>query len=211
MTRRCSLLVALPLLAFGCRPAAPPITGTAAPAALPKAQLPPVHLKYVFKWLYFDGDTQLSGDGAARISPPDSVRLDFFVARGMGSGHVMLIGDSLRTPGPNQVKVLVPPPPLLWASLGRLDVPRLPDTLARAAGDTLRVELSGAGNTRWRTTFVATALREVSQLVGSHIEQFVTRDPEKGTAHYEHRRGRRLDITLTRVDTVPGFDVAIWQ
>ena len=120
----------------GCRPSAPPLQGAPVPAVLPRAELPPVHLKYVFKWVYFDGDTQLNGDGAARISPPDSARLDFFLARGMGSGHVLLIGNDLRTPGPNQVRVLVPPPPLLWASLGRLDVPGAPDTVARAAGDT---------------------------------------------------------------------------
>ena len=39
------------------------------------------------------------GEGVARIASPDSVRMDFFLGGGLGSGAAVLIGDSLSGPG----------------------------------------------------------------------------------------------------------------
>lgn len=202
-------LIVLAAAALACAPKAAPLAGAPVPAVLPHADLAPVHMKYIFQWRFSDGDTELNGDGAARIAPPDSARLDFFVARGMGSGHVLLIGDELRTPSTNKMRSVVPPPPLLWASLGRLRIPAAGDTVARQAGDTLRIEVGTAP--RWRATFVGAELRQLAELDGGSLQQEVVRDPRAGTAHYQHRRDRHLDITLTHVDTLPGFDADIWQ
>ena len=60
----------------------------------------------------------MRGEGVARIAPPDSARLDFFV-NGEGTGHALLIGDQIRLQsGQGAMRDFLPPAPLLWAALG---------------------------------------------------------------------------------------------
>ncbi|MGI8496875.1 MAG: hypothetical protein ACR2OG_04725, partial [Gemmatimonadaceae bacterium] len=114
------LLAALILSgSVSCTPKAPPLRGSVAPLTLrlPRDELAQGHRKVVFTWHYTDPDFDLRGDGAARISAPDSVRLDFFLPNGLG-GRAVVIGNDVRAPGMNMMKGLVPPPPLLWGALG---------------------------------------------------------------------------------------------
>lgn len=201
---------ALALLAAACAPHVTPLRGTPAPARLPATELPPVHRQLTFRWSYVDNDFHVSGEGAARIAPPDSVRLDFFVANGLGGGYALLLGDSLFTPGPSdRVRSYLPPVPLLWAALGRLRVPASPDTVARVDGDTLRAEI---GRDRaWRATFVRDVLRRLDLIEGSRVPQWVVRD-SGGRIEYVHAAARRrLDLTILRVDTLDSFDASIWR
>ena len=101
---------------------------------LPRTVIPSGHRKIVFNWELDDREMSGRGEGAARIASPDSARLDFFLG-GVGSlgGAAVLIGDSLRTPGGgDMIRRLVPPPTLLWAALGRVALPNLPDTAIRS-------------------------------------------------------------------------------
>lgn len=209
MTRqRCALLLAA-MAAVACRPPrAAPLTGDVAPVTLPATALPPVHQKIVFHFAYRDPELQVRGDGVARIAPPDSVRLDFFV-NNEPAGYATLIGDTLRVPNAEKVaRQLLPPIPLLWATLGRLHVPALRDTAARVDGDTLRVDIGM--DPRWRAAFTRGALRRLEFIDGGRIPQRVTRNAD-GDVHYEHTTARRtLDLTPTRVDTVSAFDATIW-
>jgi hypothetical protein len=192
-----------------CAPKAPPLAGTIAPARIPGTRLPPVHRKLVFLWSYADADFRAKGDGAARVAPPDSVRLDLFVGGGYGSGSAVLVDQQLVTRGDDRIRNYLPPVPLLWAAFGRLAVPPAPDTAARVDGDTLRVEIGR--DPAWRATFTANELRRIELIEGGRIQQWVTRD-SAGHVHYEHERARRtLDLTVTRVDTVTAFDAAIWR
>jgi hypothetical protein len=202
------LLVALALAA--CAPKAPPLSGTIAPARLPDTELPPGHRLIVFRWDYADNDFRARGDGAARVAPPDSVRLDLFLGGSVGGGgRAILVGDTLSTPDGGQIRNYLPPVPLLWGALGRLHVPAHPDTVARIDGDTLRVEIGR--DPAWRATFIARQLRRLEVVDGGRIPQWVTRD-SAGHIHYEHARARRrLDLTIVRVDTVAAFDPAIWR
>jgi hypothetical protein len=204
------LLLFLALSAIvGCAPKAPPLRGTIAPARLPDAELPPVHRRLVFQWSYSDNDFRMRGEGVARVAPPDSVRLDLFVSGGLGGGRAFLIDDELRTVGEEKVQRLLPPVPLLWASLGRLKVPAASDTAARVDADTLRVDIGV--NPRWRTTFLGTQLRRLELIENEKVPQWVSRD-SVGNVRYEHARAhRRLEITITRADTVSGFDASIWH
>ena len=183
--------------------------GTVAPAGIPATRLPPVHRTIVFLWNYADPDFRAKGDGAARVAPPDSVRLDLFVGGGYGSGSAVLVGDRLVARGDGRIRSYLPPVPFLWAALGRLAVPPASDTAARVDGDTLRVEIGS--DPAWRATFAADELRRIELIEGGRIQQWVTRD-SAGHVHYEHERARRtLDLIVTRVDTVPAFDAAIWR
>lgn len=163
----------------------------------------------IFRWAFTDDNFRLRGEGAARLAAPDSVRLDFFVTNGMGSGHAVLIGDDLRTPGGSDVRRYLPPVPLLWAALGRVRVPGAADTLARMVGDTLRVQIGGDDG--WRATFVRRDLTRLELVSGGRVPQSTSRDAD-GTIHYAYPRARRsLEMSVVRVDTVAGFDAAIWR
>lgn len=185
------------------------MVGAIAPASIPATRLPPVRRKIVFLWNYADQNFRAKGDGAARVAPPDSVRLDLFVGGGYGSGSAVLVGDRLLTHGDDRMRSYLPPVPFLWAALGRFTVPPAADTAARVDGDTLRVEIGH--DPAWRAIFAAKELRRIELIEGGRIQQWVTRD-SAGHVHYEHERARRsLDFTVTRVDTVPAFDAAIWR
>src|SRR6478609_4634569 len=92
-----------------CRPPRiKPLQGAPAPVQqLPKGDLPEGHRKIVFKWELRDGDMSARGDGVARVASPDSVRLDLFLGGGFGGGAAVLIGDSLRAPGPEMARKLI--------------------------------------------------------------------------------------------------------
>jgi len=201
--------VALITLLGACAPKAPPLAGAVVPAAIPATALPPMHRRIVFQWSFTDDNVRVRGDGAARVAPPDSVRLDFFVANGMGSGYALLVGDSVRTPAGDAVRRYLPPVPLLWAALGRLAVPSAPDTAARVDGDTLRVEIGH--DPGWRATFVHRQLGRLELVEGGRIPQWLDRSAT-GSVRYEYSRARRaLQLTIEGVDTVPAFDASIWR
>jgi hypothetical protein len=202
-------LCATILAVTGCAPKVSPLRGSPAPARLPTAELPPGYRKVVFTWSYRDPDFALRGDGVARIAPPDSVRLDFFIGGGLGGGWATLIGDDVRTSGQSSVRKILPPPPLLWATLGRLRLPVLPDTTVRVDGDTLRADIGR--DPRWRSTFVNERLRRLELIDGDRLEQRVLRDTS-GNVRYDHpSRRRTLQLWVKRVEPVSDLDVAIWR
>ncbi|MGH7621023.1 MAG: hypothetical protein ACREMU_01665, partial [Gemmatimonadaceae bacterium] len=129
---------------------------------------------------------------------------------GQGTGHALLVGDDIRLQdGQEKMRDFLPPPPLLWAALGRLHVPCAADTTVRVDADTLRIDIGH--DTGWRATFAGEQLRRLEQLDGGRIPQWVSR-PDAGPIRYEQPRRRRLlQLTITRVDTVPGFDASIWR
>lgn len=197
------------LLASACSPRAAPLAGVPTPRRIPNTELPLVHRKIVFTFDYSQPQLRIRGDGVARISPPDSARLDFFV-NGQGTGHALLVGDDIRLlDGQEHMRDFLPPAPLLWAALGRLRVPGAADTTVRVDADTLRIDIGQASG--WRATFAGEQLRRLEQIDGGRIPQWVSR-PDAGPIRYEQPRLRRLlQLTISRVDTVPGFDASIWR
>jgi hypothetical protein len=198
------------LLFYGCARRLPPLRGNPAPPVLPNPQLPPGHRRIVFRWELEDTDLFSRGDGAARVAGPDSARLDFFLAGGLGSGAAVLIGAELRLPNRAEdlARRLVPPPPLLWSALGRLAIPPLADTAARVDGDTLRADIGQP--VAWRVTFVRDTLRRVERVESDRVVEWVERFAD-GRIRYRHQAARRqLDLFITRTDDVSAFDANIW-
>lgn len=192
-----------------CIPKAPVLTGAVASTRLPAAELPGVHQRIVFDWRVRDGLLTASGEGAARVAPPDSARLDLFLGGGFGSSHAMLIGDTLYAPGGNAIRQMLPPPALLWASVGRLAVPPAPDTTARASGDTLRADIGRSPV--WRVTFVGERLARLERIENGRVTEWLRRSVE-GIVEYEHvQGGRSLRLHVTRTEEVPPFDASIWR
>jgi hypothetical protein len=199
---------ALLLATIACAPRLRPLPGAPTPATLPRTELPRGHLRSVFQWTLEDPDITARGEGAARSAWPDSVRLDFFVAGGMGAGAAVLIGGELRLPPTAQdlARRLIPPGPLLWAALGRLVVPALSDTTARVDADTLRADIGVP--VAWRATFVRDSLRRLERVDGGRVVEWVERAERVRYRNEVHRR--QLDLTVTRVDPTGAFDPIIW-
>jgi len=210
---RTLLAIAFSALAIACVPKLTPLSGTDVPAnRLPRTQLPPGHRKILFNWDMQDGEMSARGDGAARIAAPDSARLDFFLAGGFGNGAAVLIGDSLRTPGGLAADLamrLIPPPPMLWAVLGRVALPNLPDTAIRVEGNVLRADIGRP--VAWRFTFRGDTLTRAEHVESGRVTEWVERaDPSH--IRYRSETGRRtLQLTVTQTEEVSGLDAGIWQ
>jgi hypothetical protein len=194
-----------------CVPRLTPLTGTAAPSmALPRTGAPVGHHQIVFNWEYEDRDMNGRGDGVARIAAPDSARLDFFLGGGFGGGAAVLIGDSLHLPGGvDLVQRLVPPAPLLWAALGRVALPSLPDTVIRVEGGVLRADIGRP--VAWRLSFRGDTLIRAERVDGGKVQEWMERT-DSAHVRYRSETGRRsLELTITRTDVVPDFDASIWR
>lgn len=194
----------------GCARRLRPLPGAPAPTVLPRAELPAVHRQVVFRWELDDVDLSSRGEGAARISPPDSARLDFFLAGGLGSGAAVLLGDELRLPSRSDdlARNLVPPAPLLWAALGRVALPPMRDTVASVDADTLRADIGKP--VAWRVTFVRDTLRKVERVENDRVVEWVDRFAD-GRVRYRNQSSRRqLDLVITRSYDTSAFDPAIW-
>ncbi len=207
----------LPILAgallavAGCAPPRiVPLEGAPAPAqALPRGTLPDGNRQVVFKWELRDGDVNARGDGVARIASPDSVRLDFFLGGGFGGGSAVLIGDSLQAPGPDAARRLIPPRALLWAALGRLDIPTEPDTLVRVDAGVLRADIGAP--VRWRVTFHGDTLTRLERVDGGRLQEWVERAADQSVQYRNEAARRTLSLVIQRSDAVPPFDPAIWR
>lgn len=203
------------LAAGACAPRLPPLIGVPAPSnQLPHVGLTQGHHKIIFTWELEDRDIRTKGDGAARLAYPDSARLDFILGGGFGSGAAVLIGDSLRTPpgASDLAHRFVPPPPLLWALLGRVALPNLPDTVIRVEGVTLRADVGQP--VAWRLSFHGDTLFRAERVSGGRVEEWVERT-DSSHIRYHNSGGRRtLELTVTRTEEVPRsdpeFNASIW-
>ena len=203
-------IAAIAVIAVACAPAAAPLPGVLAPdRTLPSISMPAGHRHLVFKWDYQEGDLAARGDGSIRTAAPDSARLDFFLAGGFGSGSAILIGDSLQAPGGDFIRKLIPPPPMLWAALGRLALPNLPDTVIRGEGTSTRADVGRPVS--WRLTFHGDSLIRVERVDQDRVLEWVDRSDPKHVSYRNTVARRSLQLTITRMDEVSSFDASIWR
>jgi hypothetical protein len=193
----------------GCAaPRAPVLTGTPVARPLPVARLAAGHWQMHFTWELDDPELSGSGEGVARIAAPDSVRLDFFLAGGFIGGAAVMIGDSLRLPGTDFVRRLVPPPTLLWAALGRSALPATPDTVVRQDGALLRADLGRP--TEWRVAFRNDSLVHVDRISGGRVVEWVDRTELTRVRYRNETTRRTLTLALKTPERVMEFDAQIW-
>jgi hypothetical protein len=203
------LLACVLITAVACARAAAPLKGVLAPdRSLPALTLPTGHRHIVFKWDYEEGDIVARGDGSVRTAAPDSARLDFFLGGGLAAGAALLIGDSLRTPRADLVRRYIPPTPMMWAALGRLAIPALPDTVVRIDGSILRADVGRP--LQWRVTIRGDTLVGLEHISAGKITESVSRGAN-GVLSYE-APGARRRLRLTVLREQPGsFDATIWS
>jgi hypothetical protein len=191
-----------------CAPRVAPLKGAPAPnRALPNIPMAGTHRRIVFKWDYEEQSLLTHGEGSIRASAPDSARVDLFLNGGIAAGHAVLIGDSLRGSNADQIRRVLPPPAMMWAALGRLVVPALPDTVINVDGVTLQADIGRPA--AWRVTIKGNRLMQLARLNGGRIAEVVTRD-DGGRLLYEVPGRRKLWLGIIRDEEVPAFDAAIW-
>jgi hypothetical protein len=201
------IIVGLSVIA-GCAPKVTPLQGAPTPdRALPSLPMRGVHRRVSFKWDYEEQSLLTHGEGAIRAASPDSARVDLFLTGGIFVGYAILIGDSLRGPRIDQIRRVLPPPAMLWAALGRLSIPPLPDTVVRADGDNIQAEIGRPA--AWRVTIKGTRIMLLARLNGGRIAEVVTRD-DGGRLLYEVPGRRKLWLGIIRDEEVQPFDAAIW-
>jgi hypothetical protein len=192
-----------------CVPSAAPLKGVLAPdRSLPALSLPSGHRHLVFKWDYQEGDIAARGDGSVRTAAPDSARLDFFLGGGLGAGAAVLIRDSLRSPHAELARRYIPPSPMMWAALGRLAIPPLPDTVVRIDGDLLRADVGRP--VQWRVTIRADTLVALEHISDGKITESIARGADRVLTYRAPGARRRLDLTILR-DEPGSFDASIWS
>jgi len=203
-------LLAIGWSALGCAGRLAPLVGVATSKSLPAAVLAPGYRQVVFTWTLIDpnfGTTR--GDGAAQIAPPDSARLDFFLAGGFVAGAAILIDDSLRLPGSDLIRHLIPPAAMLWAGFGRRVIPPAADTVIRVDGDTLWADFGRP--VAWRVAFCGDTLVRLLHAADGRIVEGVERRGS-GEVLYRNVPGHRtLTLQITRVVELSALDASIWH
>ena len=207
--RRLLMLCATSAFVAGCAPRVAPLEGAPAPnRSLPNIQLPGQHRHLSFRWNYEENSLLTNGEGAIRASAPDSARVDLFLNGGVSLGYAILVGDSLRGPHIDQIRRVLPPPAMMWAVLGRLAIPPLPDTVVNVEGETIHADIGRPA--AWRVTIKGNRLMQLARLNGGRIAEVVTRD-EGGRLLYEVPGRRKLWLGIIRDEEVPAFDATIWS
>ncbi|HTT66476.1 MAG TPA: hypothetical protein VMF70_00480 [Gemmatimonadales bacterium] len=130
--RAVSALAAVALAACAHPPAPPAPEGAYVPvsprefAAAAARTAPGAPALLTIRWRYDDGDTPVSGRGAVRLEPPDTLRLDVGVPV-VGRATLVLAGDSAWSKPGALVRQVLPSRSLVWAMFG---VVRPPDSVA---------------------------------------------------------------------------------
>ena len=207
---RTAVAVAAAIALGACVPKAGALGGAAAaPARIPRAELLHAPQLVVFAWSYEDTEMRARGEGSARLTAPDSARLDLFLAGGLGSGTALIFGDSLILPSnAGLIKRFIPPVAMFWAAIGRLAVGP-GDTTVRVDGALTRADIARGGSVM-RVSFDGERLASLERIADGGIQERVTRLAEK--TEYQHLGARRrLTLVITRTTNVAGFDASIWQ
>jgi hypothetical protein len=202
-------VIAAVLSASSCAPPrARALEGELAPErSLPAIELAAGHRRVVFRWDYEENALIARGEGAMRIASPDSARVDLFLAGGIPVGRAVLIGDEIKSVSQPQVERFLPPAALMWAAIGRLAIPPLPDTVITVEGELMHADIGRPA--AWRVTIKGTRLMRLARLSGGRIAEVVTRD-DGGRLLYEVPGRRKLWLGIIRDEEAQPFDASIW-
>lgn len=171
----------------------------------------------VFQWRIAEEGLRLSGRGVARVEPPYRARLDLFLANGEAVAVAVMIDDDLRLPVTLPGGIL-PPAPLLWASLGVFRI--APDSellgggVLEDGGRILQARLASGEQVRYR--FARDGMRQAELLEGESVVKRVglTQDGSSVPAEAVYRdlaAFRELVITRESVEHVASFPPDIWR
>lgn len=209
---------------FGCGPATqaplpgPEVDGAQVAGNLERQSRLLHPTRVVFDWKINESGARFEGRGVARMEPDYKARLDLFLQNGEPIVSAALVEDDLRLPGAAPPG-LIPPPPLLWASLGVFRPGSAAELLSgEDLGDgrlRIRYGLPGGMELLYEIDegrIVQVELRdqdEVSESMG--LERGVTHQALPERALYRNVAAfRELDVRATESDRVESFPPEIW-
>jgi len=174
-------------------------------------------LRIVFDWNAREvGGSRLSGAGVARAEPPYRARLDLFLDNNEAVARAALVDGDLRLPG-GTPDDLLPPPHLLWGTLGVFR-PGLDQTLL--GGETvegaLRVRYRLEDGSEIHYRIAGGRVLGVERLRSGSVVQRVEMEYEEGesvpsTATYRDlAEGRELVLRRSSLERVEPFPPDIW-
>ena len=85
------------------------------------------------RWRFRDAELEVSGRGAVRVTPPDSLRVDVRGPLGFGRGTLVLTGPTAWADPEGLVRQVLPSRFLIWAMLGVVQVRTPPSGSSAAA------------------------------------------------------------------------------
>ena len=170
-----------------------------------------------FRWSAQEPDFRGSGDGVARLLPPDRARLDLFLDNGEQVAEAVLLGDDLEIPSWVEVG-MIPPPPLLWASLGVFRPGQEADLEAVRGLSEVEADYRMPGGELIRFRIEGRRLQGAAVLRGGdRIRTLDVTQPEPGAsfpasaAYRDVPDFRELRVELSSVEYVDGFPEDIWS
>lgn len=173
--------------------------------------------RLVFEWNIRESGMRLQGRGVARVEPPYRARLDLFTGSGETVVRAALVGDELRLPV-DAPPGLIPPAPLLWASLGVFRAgARLSVLGARELDDgvfLIRLRHPEGGELRYRVR--DRAILDAERVRDGHVVERVEVEPGDGPFPREARYRnladfRELTVRLEEMDFVESYPPDIWD
>jgi hypothetical protein len=171
-----------------------------------------------FKWHYQDNRRSGGGRGTVRLSPPDSLRVDWAAVLNARTGAAVVIGDSLRWADPKEdyPSALPQAIQLIWTVLGIVRPPS-PGTATFGMRDSTR--------TVWRYTqdrdtlaFRLTAVPRTLEAEWRRGGKLMARSrTEYGASGLPQRarvdvpqRSARFELSFGVVDTTASLTPALW-
>ena len=147
-------------------------------------------------WRADDGHIELSGNGAVRIAPPDSLRLDIAAALGLGRSILIMTGDSVVAQPASAVDQILPDRFALWAALG----------IMRPPPGRMSYETAGDGDrAQWRVTD-AEGRMTVFELQGGALTSVTRQEAGRTTSQLRLTRGGTGQVTRANLlDTSRSF------
>jgi hypothetical protein len=169
------------------------------------------------RWRFRDAEQGVSGRGAARVAPPDSLRVDVRGPLGFGRGTLVLAGPTAWADPEGLVRQLLPSRFLIWAMLG---VVQAPDSAER-------FEAGGDGPRRWLRVVEAGAVVTTFELHGDTLVGVVRTRGDRmvgrlalvrgGDGRVRHataedlERHARLEFDIDTRAPVGAFPAEVWR
>jgi len=185
-------------------------------AALADRTVPRVPQLIRFRWRYDDGDQVVRGQGAARLEPPDSLRLDVAVPV-VGRATLVLAGDSSWSQ-PEQAVAEVPESrDVLWALFGIVRRPENGTRVERgAASDRTLYRLTAPAGGVTLLECRGDTLLGASQLRGDRLlgRLVLTRDASGALVKVDAtdlEHGVRFAVEVQHRETSEPFPAEIWR
>ena len=182
-------------------------------ARLEAATEPAQRAQSTFDWNLTDRDARFSGRGVLRLDSGRRARVDLFGPRGETLAAAIVEDGSMRVV-PQSAEAMLPPPAMLWASLGVFRRPvDAPLTGTRRSDGGISLEYA-RDRTQWSFRFDSDRLRAVEWTDGSgrrtvELTGVVSGFPGQAVFR-DWTEFRELTLRVTDVEERAAFEPDVW-